>query len=85
MIAIPVITLWPIHDLIEVPNHEQFCDASSDGICASASDKGGYEAIRWLHRQLDDDADGHVDLTETDGVGTSLFITQQLGNINYQE
>lgn len=44
------------------------CDASIDGICSSTPDKAGYEAIRWLHRQLDDDANGNVDITETDGV-----------------
>ncbi|RWS12236.1 stromal interaction molecule 1-like isoform X2 [Dinothrombium tinctorium] len=30
------------------------------------SDKAGFEAIRWLHRKLDDDANGNVDIAESD-------------------
>lgn len=29
-------------------------------------DKSGFEAIKWLHNQLDDDANGNVDITESD-------------------
>ncbi|XP_053212443.1 stromal interaction molecule homolog [Panonychus citri] len=29
-------------------------------------DKTGFEAIKWLHHQLDDDANGNVDITESD-------------------
>lgn len=36
----------------------------------ACTDKPGFEAIRWLHRQLDDDANGNVDIAESDEVGT---------------
>lgn len=31
----------------------------------SCADQAGYEAIKWLHRQLDDDSDGSVDMHES--------------------
>lgn len=31
----------------------------------SCNDQAGYEAIKWLHRQLDDDSDGTVDMAES--------------------
>lgn len=34
-------------------------------------DKAGLEAITQLHRQLDDDANGNVDLSESDDVSTN--------------
>lgn len=34
----------------------------------AAQDRVGLEAIRSLHRQLDDDADGAIDLSESDDV-----------------
>lgn len=33
-----------------------------------------YEAIRSIHKQMDDDANGNVDVVETDGVSTSRKI-----------
>jgi len=37
----------------------------------ATQDRLGLDAIRSLHRQLDDDADGAIDLSESDDV--SLF------------
>lgn len=34
----------------------------------ATQDRVGLEAIRSLHRQLDDDADGAIDLSESDDV-----------------
>lgn len=36
-----------------------------------------YEAIRNIHKQMDDDANGNVDVVETDGVSTSLEEKEQ--------
>lgn len=33
-----------------------------------------FEAIRSIHKDMDDDADGSVDVTETDGVRTAAFV-----------
>lgn len=38
----------------------------------AAQDRQGLEAIRSLHRQLDDDANGAVDLSESDEVSKDL-------------
>lgn len=52
--------------------------ASADGSCLIDDfdclnhDQLGMEAIRSLHRQLDDDEDGDIDLAESDDV--SIFI-----------
>lgn len=40
-----------------------FCDKDYCG-----SETAGYEAIKWIHRQLDDDQSGDIDLAETDEV-----------------
>jgi len=40
-----------------------FCDKDYCG-----TESAGYEAIKWIHRQLDDDASGDIDLQETDEV-----------------
>lgn len=39
-------------------------------VCLSmvAQDRHGLEAIKTLHKQLDDDADGNVDFSESDEV-----------------
>lgn len=39
----------------------------------SDSDRHGLEAIHLLHRQLDDDANGNVDLSESDDVSHSFL------------
>lgn len=36
-----------------------------------------YEAIRNIHKQMDDDANGNVDVVETDGVSISLEEKEQ--------
>lgn len=48
---------------------------SADGVCmgddlecASIHDRLGMEAIRSLHKQLDDDENGNIDLSESDDV-----------------
>lgn len=49
-------------------------DSCNDDIACltmASQDRVGLEAIRSLHRQLDDDADGAIDLSESDDV--SLF------------
>lgn len=52
-------------------------DSCNDDIACltmATQDRVGLEAIRSLHRQLDDDADGAIDLSESDDV--SLFSIQ---------
>jgi putative uncharacterized protein (fragment) len=36
-------------------------------------DKTGFEAIRWLHQQLDDDENGNVDISESDEVSVCIL------------
>lgn len=52
---------------------------SADGAChaddldcysGNVQDRLGMEAIRTLHRQLDDDDNGNIDLSESDDVST---------------
>lgn len=46
-------------------------DSCNDDIACltmATQDRVGLEAIRSLHRQLDDDADGAIDLSESDDV-----------------
>lgn len=50
-----------------IPGSETCYDDLSCSIVAG-NDKQGLEAIRSLHRQLDDDANGAVDLSESDDV-----------------
>ncbi|XP_022664181.1 stromal interaction molecule 1-like isoform X5 [Varroa jacobsoni] len=49
-------------------------------VTSSCDDIAGFEAIRALHRQLDDDASGTVDISETDE-----FIRDELQNPNGNE
>lgn len=46
---------------------QEACEAA-DFDCPSYSDQIGLEAIRSLHRQLDDDDNGDIDLSESDDV-----------------
>lgn len=39
----------------------------------ASHDRLGLEAIKSLHSQLDDDANGNVDLSESDDVSTLLY------------
>lgn len=52
--------------------------SSADGSCQAEdiecyNDRLGMEAIRSLHRQLDDDDNGNIDLSESDDVGLKNF------------
>lgn len=40
-------------------------------LCKDENAIVSYEAIRSIHKQMDDDANGNVDVVETDGVSTS--------------
>lgn len=44
----------------------------------AANDRLGMEAIKSLHQKLDDDANGNVDLTESDDVRTSRSVFSYL-------
>lgn len=46
------------------------------------SDRLGLEAIKSLHKQLDDDNDGNIDLSESDDVSESLKFIKKCYNIN---
>lgn len=46
----------------------------------ASHDRLGLEAIRTLHSQLDDDADGDVDLSESDDVSLSKVVQKTYGN-----
>ena len=41
-------------------------------ICQDENAGLSFEAIRSIHKQMDDDANGNVDVLETDGVSTRL-------------
>lgn len=51
-------------------------DGCNDDACLAqtSQDRIGLEAIKSLHRQLDDDANGNVDLSETDEVKECGFF-----------
>ena len=42
--------------------------------CYNDQDRLGMEAIRSLHRQLDDDDNGNIDLSESDDVSFYYFL-----------
>ena len=44
------------------------CNEDVACLALASEDRIGLEAIRSLHRQLDDDANGNVDLSESDEV-----------------
>lgn len=48
----------------------------------ASQDRVGLEAIRSLHRQLDDDADGAIDLSESDDVSLFYFNNNTLIKTN---
>lgn len=41
-------------------------------LCKDENGVLSYESIRSIHKQMDDDANGNVDVSETDGVSTTL-------------
>lgn len=47
--------------------------AAEDVECPNYNDQLGLEAIRSLHRQLDDDDNGDIDLSESDDVRNITF------------
>jgi hypothetical protein len=49
-------------------NKTRFLCTNSRFSAQLSDDKSGLEAIRALHQQLDDDANGNVDLSESDEV-----------------
>ncbi|KAI1299374.1 Stromal interaction molecule 1 [Halotydeus destructor] len=58
----PVVHIKENSNAISSPTSSEPCDTQFEW----CQDKQGFEAIRWLHRQLDDDANGNVDLSESD-------------------
>lgn len=61
-----------------------------DELLLTSQDRLGLEAIKQLHRQLDDDADGNVDLSESDevsemGSGSSPEIRGESVNAKLHE
>ncbi|CAH1393437.1 unnamed protein product [Nezara viridula] len=60
----------PKHTVTEVSSaskiNSEFCSDDLSCSIIAPNDKHGLEAIRSLHRQLDDDANGAVDLSESD-------------------
>lgn len=56
---------------------QETCSADDINCLATASnDKLGLDAIRTLHQQLDDDANGNIDLTETSDVRILSFYSK---------
>lgn len=58
-----------LSESISQVSHESAMDSCNDDVaCLSlaSGDQLGLEAIRSLHRQLDDDANGNIDLSESD-------------------
>lgn len=43
-------------------------------LAMAQSDRLGLESIKLLHRQLDDDKDGNIDLSESDDVRYLYFL-----------
>lgn len=58
--------LFP-HDLVFLPD---FCRID-ELLCKDENAILSFEAIRSIHKQMDDDANGNVDVVETDGVSRS--------------
>jgi hypothetical protein len=63
------------------------CHDDAACLALASQDRIGLDAIRSLHRQLDDDANGNVDLSESDEVkecGLICYVCMHfLININY--
>lgn len=55
-------------DVVNGFTHTDNCDRES------CNEKSSYEAIRWIHRQLDDDANGDIDIEETDEVSVTQLV-----------
>ena len=52
-----------------------FCSGCrADGRACAEKDQLAYDAISALHRQIDDDHDGDVDLTESDEVSRDVSV-----------
>lgn len=60
------------------------CNDDTACLEVASTDKLGLEAIRSLHQQLDDDANGNIDLTESDDVCIleSPYISDYINIIN---
>lgn len=55
------------------------CNDDMACLIMASQDRLGLEAIRDLHRQLDDDADGAVDLSESTGVSKQVSVSRDNG------
>lgn len=55
----------PTPDIVE-NGVSDFCRIDEQ-LCKDENSNLGYEAIRSIHKQMDDDANGNVDVVETDG------------------
>lgn len=60
---------------------ESQCNDDLACLTMASMDRHGLDAIRSLHRQLDDDANGAVDLSESDEVSMSI----NFGGIVYKK
>jgi hypothetical protein len=63
---------YSANDLLYSDNSMNTCSIDDFACLAmAANDKLGLDAIKTLHQKLDDDANGNVDLTESDDVSPS--------------
>lgn len=51
-------------------------------LAMAASDKLGLEAIKSLHQKLDDDANGNIDLSESDDVSIFSHLNVSIVDLN---
>lgn len=66
------IQVWPPASMTSLMDHyptPDFCRID-EPLCKNENAVISYEAIRNIHKQMDDDANGNVDVVETDGVST---------------
>lgn len=64
---------YQIHVLINLFPATDTCNDDLACITMASHDRLGLEAIKSLHSQLDDDANGNVDLSESDDVCTFVY------------
>lgn len=82
VVKIVVKIIWQFHSLLFTPywhdsvSPPDFCRIDEQ-LCKDENSNLGYEAIRSIHKQMDDDANGNVDVVETDGVSSSLNSNHQ--------
>lgn len=75
MLKLNSLLIWPvIADRFVNLAGTETCNDDLACLTMAAHDRLGLEAIKSLHSQLDDDANGNVDLSESDDVSVLVLL-----------